>query len=360
MPTTTSVVQMGELLKQMVEKQASDLHLGVGYSPTLRIDGTLVSLEYAPLTHEGISDLLQQILSKEQIAAFLKNQECDMAFGIEGLGRFRVNCFFQRGKMAVAIRLIPSKIRSFEECGLPADVMNYFCNRPKGLVLVTGATGSGKSTTLASMVEKINQTHACHIVTIEDPIEYIHQNKKAIVDQREVGQDTHSFTEALKHILRQDPNVILIGEMRDCETMDVALMAAETGHLVLATLHTSDSTQSINRIIDVFPAHQQQQVRIQLSMVLQGVLSQQLIPRCDGPGRVLALEILITTHAVRSLIRDAKVHQIFSAIQTGQKEGMKTMNQSLCELYTRKMISLEEALGRTTEVEDLKRLITGK
>ncbi len=356
----TTAVQMGELLKQMVQRGASDLHLGVHYPPTLRIDGSLVSLEYAPLTDEAISDLLRQILPKERMDQFIKQQEHDMAFGIEGLGRFRVNCFFQRGKMGAAIRLIPEKIRSFEELGLPVDVMDYFCNRPKGLVLITGATGSGKSTTLASMVDRINQAHPCHIITIEDPIEYIHQNKKAIVDQREVGGDTRSFTEALRHILRQDPNVILVGEMRDWETMDIALTAAETGHLVLATLHTSDSTQSVNRIIDVFPAHQQQQVRVQLSMVLQGVLAQQLIPRCDGPGRALALEVLVTTHAVRSLIRDSKVHQLYSVIQTGQKEGMKTMNQSLYELYKKKMISLEEALGRTMEVEDLKRMITGK
>lgn len=355
-----TAVQMGELLRQMVQRGASDLHLGVYYPPTLRIDGSLVGLECIPLTDEAISDLLRQILPKERMDQFVKQQEEDMAFGVEGLGRFRVNCFFQRGKMGAAIRLIPEKIRSFEELGLPGDVMDYFYNRPKGLVLVTGATGSGKSTTLAAMVDRINQTSPCHIITIEDPIEYVHQNKRAIVDQREVGGDTHSFTEALRHILRQDPNVILIGEMRDWETMDIALTAAETGHLVLATLHTSDSTQSVNRIIDVFPAHQQQQVKVQLSMVLQGVLAQQLIPRCDGPGRALALEILVATHAVRSLIRDGKVHQLYSTIQTGQKEGMKTMNQSLYELYKKKMVSLEEALGRTMEMDDLKRMIAGK
>lgn len=357
---TTAAVQMGELLKQMVQRRASDLHLGVHFAPMLRIDGSLRPLDFAPLTREGIADLLGQILSKEQTAGLIQSRELDMAFGIEGLGRFRVNCFFQRGEMGAAIRLIPDRIRSFEECGLPVDIMNYFCQRPKGLVLVTGATGSGKTTTLAAMVDKINQTQPCHILTIEDPIEYVHQNKRAIVDQREVGGDTRSFKEALKHILRQDPDVILIGEMRDWETMDIALTAAETGHLVLATLHTSDCTQSINRIIDVFPAHQQQQVRVQLSMVLQGVLAQQLLPRSEGPGRVLALEVLVATHAVRSLIRDSKVHQIFSTIQTGQKEGMRTMNQSLYELYRQKKIALEEALGRTTEVEDLRRMMTGR
>ncbi len=350
-------LQIQDLLKQMVERKASDLHLGLHYPPTLRIDGSLVPLSLAQLSQEGVRELVLQILSEEQLARFESAKEYDMAFGIEGLGRFRVNCFWQRGNMGVAIRLIPAKIRTFEECGLPLDVTNFLCTRPKGLVLVTGATGSGKSTTLAAMIEKINQAYPYHIVTIEDPIEYVYENKKAIIDQREIGADTHSFAEALKHVLRQDPNVILIGEMRDWETMEIALVAAETGHLVLATLHTSDSTQSINRVIDVFPAHQQQQVKAQLSMVLQGILSQQLIPRCDGPGRALAVEILITSHAIGSMIREGKVHQIYSSIQTGQKDGMKTMNQSLHELYLRKVISLEEALGRTTEVEDLRRMI---
>ena len=347
---------INKLLKMMNDKNASDLHITANSPVQLRIDDKLVPVDTSALSPEDARTLAYSILAKEQIAKFEKDLELDMSFGVSTISRFRVNVFMQRGHVGCAIRLIPFKIRTFEECGLPVDIVTSLCKKPKGLVLVTGATGSGKSTTLASMIDKINQEKPCHIVTIEDPIEYVHLNKKSIVDQREVYSDTRSFGEALKHILRQDPDVILIGEMRDLETIESALIIAETGHLVFATLHTSDCVQTINRIIDVFPAYQQQQIRTQLSFVLIGILSQQLIPRMSGTGRVLATEILLANPAVRSLVREAKAHQIYSVIQTSQKEGMKTMNQALYELYQKKLISYEEAFSRTSDTEDLNRI----
>jgi twitching motility protein PilT len=349
--------RMEELLKTMTDEGASDLHLGVGLPPYLRIDEKLVPIRKEALSTEQIKELSYSMLDAKQRERFELEKELDMAFGIEGLSRFRVNFFYQRGNIGIAIRSLPYHIMNTEECGLPNNIVDDFTSRPKGLILVTGATGSGKSTTLATMIEKINRERQCHIVTIEDPIEYVYRNKKSIIDQREVGADTNSFASALKHVLRQDPNVILIGEMRDIETIEAALNIAETGHLVFATLHTSDAVQTINRIIDVFPEHKQNQVKIQLSFVLLGILSQQLIPRLGGKGRVLALEILIANHAVRSLVRDAKVHQIYSVIQTSQKEGMKTMNQSLYELCLSKLIKVEEAMGRTLDPDDLRRLM---
>jgi len=349
-------VNLEDLLHDMIKKGASDLHITAYTPPQFRIDEKLVPIENPPLTPDDTKRLCYTMLNEEQVKRFESEKELDLSFGIEGLSRFRMNLFIQRGCVGGAIRAIPYNIMSFEECGLPVKVVNALSKLPKGLVLVTGATGSGKSTTLASMLDNINSTKHCHIVTIEDPIEYVHKNKKAIIDQREVNSDTHSFTQALKHVLRQDPNVILIGEMRDLETIEAALVIAETGHLVFATLHTSDSVQTINRIIDVFPAHQQQQVRTQLSFVLMGVLSQQLIPKI-GKGRVLAVEVLMVNIAVRSLIRESKVHQIYSVMQTSQKESMKTMNQSLYELYINKMITLDEAMARTTNLEDLERLL---
>lgn len=350
-------MNINELLKLMVERRASDLHITAGLSPHLRIDEKLLPLEeYETLVPQACKQLCYSILNKSQIEKFERDKELDLAFGIKDLSRFRVNLFLQRGNVGMAIRALPYKIMSFEECGLPVDIVTDLCCRPKGLVLITGTTGSGKSTTLASMVDKINNERPCHIVTIEDPVEFVHENKKAIVDQRELGEDTHSFAGALKHVLRQDPDVILIGEMRDLETIESALVIAETGHLVFATLHTSDSAQTINRIIDVFPAHQQQQVRMQLSFVLIGILAQQLIPKTGGSGRVLATEVLTASHAVRSLIREGKAHQIYSLIQTSQKEGMKTMNQALYELYSQNLITYEDAVGRTTEPQDLERL----
>jgi len=350
-------VQMQQLLKLMVDRKASDLHLTLGSPPFLRIDEELVALDLQPLDAEEIKTLAYSLLAPDQITTFERERELDMSFGMEELGRFRVNVFFQRGTISVAIRLLPFQIRTFEECGLPIRIMEELCRRKKGLVLITGATGSGKSTTLASMVGWINQERRCHIVTIEDPIEYVHVNNKAIIDQREIGADTHSFHAALKHVLRQDPNVILIGEMRDLETIESALNIAETGHLVLATLHTSDAVQTVNRIVDVFPSHQQQQVRVQLSFVLLAVMAQQLIPRANGSGRSLAVEILVANPAVRALIREGKTHQLYSVIQTSQREGMKTMNHSLAELHPKKVISYEEGIARSQDPEEFLRLL---
>jgi twitching motility protein PilT len=348
--------EMNDLLKLMVERRASDLHISAGATIRLRIDEKLVSIDDHILSQEESKALSYSVLSKDQIKKFESDLELDMAFGIRELGRFRTNVFMQRGTTCCAIRIIPYDIWSFEQCGLPANVVTELCKKQKGLVLVTGATGSGKSTSLASMIDWINKDRNCHIVTIEDPIEFIHTNRKAIVHQREVFSDTHSFGKAMRHVLRQDPNVILIGELRDLETIEAALIIADTGHLVFATLHTSDCVQTINRIVDVFPSHQQQQIRTQLSFVLIGVLSQQLIPRQGGTGRVLAMEILLSNPALRSLIRESKVHQIYSIMQTSQKDGMRTMNQALYELYQRKLISYEDAFARTTDPDDLARL----
>jgi twitching motility protein PilT len=345
-----------KLMKMMGEKSASDLHVTVGSPVQFRIDEKLIPADSNVLGPEDTEKLVYGILTPAQIEKFERDLELDLAIGLGASGRYRVNVFKQRDHVAAAIRLIPNKIWSFEECGLPKNVCLDLCNRPKGLVLFTGATGSGKSTSLASMIDWINQDRACHIVTVEDPIEFVHDNKKAIINQRELGQDTHSFAASLKHVLRQDPDVILIGELRDLETIESALIIAETGHLVFSTLHTSDCVQTINRIIDVFPAYQQQQIRTQLSFVMIGVISQQLIPKDGQRGRALASEILIVNPAVRSLIRESKVHQIYSVIQTSQKEGMNTMNQSLYDLCQKRLISTEEAFERSTDQEDLRRI----
>lgn len=349
--------KMTALLKLMVERGASDLHLTAGAPPALRINEDLTPLELPALSAADTKALAYSLLSPGQISSFEKDLELDMSFGLEGSGRFRVNVFVQRGNISVAIRLLPKHIRDFSECGLPNKAMEDLCQRKKGLVLITGATGSGKSTTLASMVGWINEHRKCHVITLEDPIEYVHENKLAIIDQRELGVDTHSYHEALRHVLREDPNVILIGEMRDLETIEAALNIAETGHLVLATLHTSDAVQTINRIVDVFQSHHQQQVRVQLSFVLLAVLAQQLVPTADRTGRRLAMEILLANPAVRALVREGKAHQIYSVIQTSYREGMRTMNQSLAELYTKKEISYEESMARSHDPEELLRLI---
>lgn len=350
-------IDLKPLLANMLEKRASDLHISAHAPLHYRIDEKLVPIDDKILSPDDSRKITYTLLSDEQIQRFERNLELDLSFGIEKVSRYRINVFKQRGAVGCAIRMIPFEIMSFEECGLPVSIVKDLCKKPKGLVLVTGATGSGKSTTLAAMIDYINSFRSCHIVTIEDPIEFVHQNKMAIIDQREVHSDTHSFGASLKHVLRQDPDVILIGEMRDLETIESALVIAETGHLVFATLHTSDCVQTINRIVDVFPAHQQQQIKMQLSFVLLGVISQQLIPRMNKPGRVLGTEVLIATPAVRSLVREGKVHQLYSVIQTSQKEGMKTMNQTLSELYMKRHISYENAISRSTMPDELDKLI---
>ena len=348
---------MEHLLRLVVEQGATDLHLTANLPPHLRVDDQLVPTDHGVMTGDEVRELAYSLLAPDKVERFERWKELDFAFSLEGLARFRANYFVQQGYVGVAIRMLPFRILGFSDLGLPVQIVTDLCNRPKGLVLVTGATGSGKTTTLAAMIDYINATKKSHIMTIEDPIEYVHTSKKSMVSQREVGSDTQSFAQALKHVLRQDPDVILIGEMRDLETIETALVVAETGHLVLATLHTSDAVQTANRIIDVFPAHQQNQVRVQLSMELLGVLSQQLIPKASGRGRVLGSEVLIANHAVRSLIREQKVHQLYSVIQTGQKEGMRTMNQSLYDLYVNRVITLEEALARSSDPDDLLRLV---
>ncbi len=347
---------MSQLIEILLEKGGSDLHLSANFPPSIRVDEKITPIAEQPLSGEDVKELIYSLLEPAEIEKFERNKELDRSFEIENVSRFRMNVFFQRGYVGTAIRVIPFKIMSFDECGLPGKVVTSLSRKPKGLVLVTGATGSGKSTTLASIIDKINAERSAHIITVEDPIEFVHQNKKCIVDQREVGQDTTSFGQALKHVLRQDPDVILVGEMRDLETIEAALTIAETGHLVFATLHTSDAVQTINRVIDVFPSHQQQQVRTQLSFVLLGIISQQLIPRIGGSGRTLCCEVMLANAAVRSMVREQKVHQIYSIIQTGQQDGMRTMNQSIYELYTRKEISYDSALSRSTDPDDLVRL----
>jgi len=342
-----------DLLKIMIEKGASDLHITTGSPPRLRVDGKLVPLDHPQWTPVDTKSLCYSILTDAQKHKFEEHNELDLSFGVKGLSRFRGNVFMQRGAVAGAFRTIPFEIKTFKDLGLP-EVMNELVKKPRGLILCTGPTGSGKSTTLATMIDRINSERYEHIITVEDPIEYLHGHKKCLINQREVNADTASFKDALKYVLRQDPDVVLIGEMRDLETIEAALTVSETGHLTLATLHTNSAVQTINRIIDVFPAHQQEQIRVQLSFVLEGVLSQQLIAKKSGKGRVLAVELLIPNPAVRNLIREDKVHQIYSTMQTGQsKFGMQTMNQSLIELYTKGHISYEDAIGRSPVPEEL-------
>ncbi len=347
-----------QLLQTMIEKGASDLHITSGSPPQVRVDGRLVPLNIPVITPAESKQLTYSVLTDAQKHRFEEENELDFSFGLKGLSRFRGNIFMQRGAVAAAIRTIPFKILTFEELGLPPVAIDLV-KRPRGLVLVTGPTGSGKSTTLAAMIDKINSERHEHIVTIEDPIEYLHPHKKCVVNQREVTSDTKSFKSALKYILRQDPDVVLVGEMRDLETIEAALTIAETGHLTFATLHTNSCVQTMNRIIDVFPPHQQSQVRAQLSFVLEGVMSQQLIPKANGHGRALALEIMIPNPAIRNLIREDKVHQIYSTMQTGQsKYAMQTMNQALAELYVKRQITYEEAIGRSSMQDELISLIS--
>lgn len=350
------MVGMRELLEDMVKNGASDLHLTAGLSPQIRVDGEIKTTQFAVLTGEETRHLAYSILNEEQKKRFENDLELDFSFGVQGISRFRANVFQQRGVTAMAIRQIPYKINTFEELGLP-DVCRNLIRKPQGLVLLTGPTGSGKSTTLATMVDSINSTMAGHIITIEDPIEFVHQHKKCIVNQREINSDTHSFPTALKYVLRQDPDVILIGEMRDKETIHAALTIAETGHLALATLHTNSTFESINRIVDVFPPEQQNQVRSQLAFSLNGVVTQQLMPRARGTGRVLVIEVMVCTPGIKALIRDNKTHQIYGLMQAGQKHGMQTMNQSLYEAAVNKWITVEQALGRSPDPGELTQML---
>lgn len=346
-----------QLLKTMVENGASDLHLSTGTPPQIRIDGKMTPLKVAPLAPADTKQLCYSLLTDAQKRKFEEENELDLSFGVKGLSRFRGNIFLQRGAVSGVFRVIPYKILTFEELGLP-PVVKDVARRPRGLVLVTGPTGSGKSTTLASIIDLINSERQEHIITIEDPVEFLHPHKKCLVNQREVGSDTQSFKKALKYILRQDPDVVLIGELRDIETIEAALTIAETGHLCFATLHTNSCVQTINRIVDVFPTNQQAQIRTQLSFVLEGVLSQCLIPKIGSRGRALALEVMIPNVAIRALIRDDKVHQIYSQMQMGQdKFGMQTLNQTLFHLCHTKQISMEHALVRSAEVDELKQMI---
>jgi len=352
------MLSMHDMLKRMGEIQASDLHLTAGSPPLYRVDGSLVPKDTERLTSEQVLKLAYSIMNEVQKKSFEQNKEVDFSFGVQNLARYRANVYLQRGCCATAIRQIPYLIRPLEELGLP-PVVTKLTERPNGLVLVTGPTGSGKSTTLAAMVDKINTERDGHILTIEDPIEFVHKHKRCMVNQREVHQDTTSFGSALRVALRQDPDVVLIGEMRDLETIQAALSIAETGHLTLATLHTNSAAQTINRIIDVFPADQKSTVRAQLAMVLEGVVSQSLLPRIGG-GRVMVCEILIATMGIRSMIRDDKVHQIQGMLEIGQKFGMQTMNAELLRLFQKRLISKQDAISRSPDQEQMLKILGGE
>src|SRR5882762_8351370 len=346
-----------DLLKTLVEKHGSDLHIATDTPPQVRVHGELERLELPVLTPAETKMLVYSVLTDSQKKRFEESSELDFSFGLKGLARFRCNVFMQRGAVGAVYRLIPEKVPVFADLGLPA-VLASLSERPRGLVLITGPTGSGKSTTLAAMLDKINSERHDHILTIEDPIEYIHKHKNCLVNQREVHSDTNSFSNALRAALREDPDIVLIGEMRDLETVEAALKIAETGHLTFGTLHTNSAAQTINRIIDVFPAGQQAQIRTQLSLVLEGILCQALLPKSSGDGRVMALEILVPNAAIRNLIREDKVHQIYSMMQTGQdKFGMQTFNQSLATLHHKRQITLEVAMQRSSNADELKELI---
>lgn len=345
-----------ELLKLVVEKKASDLHITVGVPPVLRINGTLIKLDLPQLTPHDTEDIVKDLLSSEQLRRLEENGDIDLSYSVKGLGRFRINAYKQRGTYGLAIRSVALKIPSLDELGLP-EILKDLAMKTRGLILVTGPTGSGKSTTLASMIDLINSKRNCHILTLEDPIEYLHKHNKSIVNQREIGYDAVSYASALKAALREDPDVILVGEMRDLETIQIAITAAETGHLVLSTLHTIGAAKTIDRIVDVFPPYQQQQIKVQLSNVLEGVVSQQLIPKKDNSGRVVATEVMIATPAIRNLIKEGKTFQIQSMLQTGGKFGMVTMDMSIAILLKRDLISMENALMYCVDQENFSRMI---
>jgi twitching motility protein PilT len=350
-------VPVPELLGVLLDKHGSDLHLTAGSPPVVRVHGDLtVVTEYPVLTPRALQGMIYAILPQKLRERFEQELELDMSYSLPGRARFRVNVFMQRDAVGAVFRVIPFEIMSIEDLGLPTVVADL-ARFPRGFVVVTGPTGSGKSTTLAAMVDVVNRERAGHIMTVEDPIEFLHKHKTCIVNQREIGADTHSFSQALKHVLRQDPDVILVGEMRDLETIGTAITAAETGHLVFATLHTQDAPQTIDRIIDVFPPHQQQQVRVQLSTTLQGVITQQLMPTADGQGRIAAIEVMIATPAIRNLVREGKVHQIYSAMQAGGRYGMQTMDMSLAQHVKAGRITQQMAFERCHDPEELDRLV---
>ena len=351
------MVNLRALLEEMIERDASDLHIVAGERPKLRIDGDMTSSSAEDvMTPKDTLSLAYSVLTENQKKRFETDNELDFSFGIQNLARFRGNCFKQRGCVSLVIRQIPFNVRTFDDLGLP-PIVAKLAERPRGLVLVTGPTGSGKSTTLAAMIDKINSERSEHIMTIEDPIEFVHQHKRCLVNQREVGTDTNSFAAALKYALRQDPDVVLIGEMRDLETTQSALTIAETGHLAFATLHTNSAAETINRIIDIFPSHQQPQIRAQLAFVLEGVVTQTLLQKAKGRGRVMAAEIMICTPAIRALIRDDKVHQIYSSMQAGKKHGMQTLNDALYQLYMQRDVTKEECLRVSSDHNEFLRII---
>jgi twitching motility protein PilT len=355
----TEIISIDQLLKIAIERNASDLHITAGLPPMLRIDGRLVPTEFPRLKPEDTRRLIYAILNDKQREKFERDLELDTSYGISGYGRFRLNVFKQRGAVSAAFRSIPNIIKTPQELGLP-DIVNELAKKRSGLILVTGPTGVGKSTTLAAIIDIINSTRSDHVLTIEDPIEFIHTHKKSMINQRELGVDTYSFANSLRSALREDPDVILVGEMRDLETISGVLTAAETGHLVLSTLHTIDAPQTIDRIIDVFPTHQQQQVRIQLAGVLEAIISQQLIPAATGSGRVLACEVLIANAAVKNIIREGKVHQLKAIMQTNRQIGMQTMDQALYDLWKENKISAEEAIARSTNPQEMKARVGAK
>lgn len=348
-------MEISELLRMTMERGASDLHLAVGRPPVLRIDGRILNVDAPPLSPADTRRLVYGVLTDIQKQKFEETKELDFSLSVSNLSRFRVNVHFQRGTVAAAFRAITSQIRNFEELNLPVRVCEKLARRPSGLVLLTGPTGSGKSTSLAAIIDLINSERECHIITVEDPIEYLHSHKKALVEQREVNEDTFSFANALKYSLRQDPDVIMVGEMRDLETISSAITAAETGHLVFSTLHTVDVAQTIDRVIDVFPPHQQEQVRTQLAGVIEGILCQTLLPAASGRGRSIAVEVLLGTDAVRSLIREGKTHQIYTQVEASGGMGMQTMDRAIADLYKRGRISRETALTHARKPEELKR-----
>ena len=353
-----SQVSLPELLRKMTDMGGSDLHITTGSAPQVRVHGHLHPLtEFPPFTPAATKQLAYSVLTDAQKHRFEENLELDFSFGLKGMSRFRANLFNQRGAVGAVFRAIPYEIKSFDQLGLP-KVISDMCVKPRGLILVTGPTGSGKSTTLAAMIDKINSERAEHILTIEDPIEFLHNHKKCVVNQREVNADTHGFAHALRSALRQDPDVVLVGELRDLETIEMALRVAETRQLKIATLHTNSASSTINRVIDVFPAGQQGQIRTQLSLVLEGILCQALLPKASGDGRAMALEVLVPNAAIRNLIREDKIHQIYSMMQTGQEKfGMQTFNQALASLYHKRLITLDTAMQRSSNADELKDLI---